>query len=194
MIYNQSKIGETMLKQVPTEELEVGLDEIKASPKDNGVLEMIVRRPETETREIINSAEINLETGLEGDNWKARGSSAMPDGSADPEAQITLMNTRVIQLLSGDKENWQWAGDQLFVDMDLGIENLPPHSRIQVGSAILEISAKPHTGCKKFSGRFGVEALAFISTPLGKALRMRGVNAKVIQAGEIKVGDAVKKL
>ncbi|HCR72356.1 MAG TPA: MOSC domain-containing protein [Anaerolineae bacterium] len=183
-----------MLKQVPTEELEVGLDEIKASPKDNGVLEMIVRRPETETREIINSAEINLETGLEGDNWKARGSSAMPDGSADPEAQITLMNTRVIQLLSGDKENWQWAGDQLFVDMDLGIENLPPHSRIQVGSAILEISAKPHTGCKKFSGRFGVEALAFISTPLGKALRMRGVNAKVIQAGEIKVGDAVKKL
>ncbi len=183
-----------MLKQIPISELELGIDEIKDSPKDNGVLEMIVRRPETETREIINFAEINLETGLEGDNWKARGSSAMPDGSADPEAQITLMNSRVIQLLSGDKENWQWAGDQLFVDMDLGIENLPPHSRIQIGSAILEISATPHTGCKKFSGRFGVEALAFISTPLGKALRMRGVNAKVIQAGKIKVGDAVKKL
>lgn len=183
-----------MLKQNPISELELGIEEIKASPKDNGVLEMIVRRPETETREIIHAGEINLENGLAGDNWKARGSSAMPDGSADPEAQITLMNTRVIQLLSGDKENWQWAGDQLFVDMDLGIENLPPHSRIQIGSAILEISAKPHTGCKKFSGRFGVEALAFISTPLGKSLRMRGVNAKVIQSGEIKVGDVVKKL
>lgn len=183
-----------MLKQYPISELELGIDEIKASPKDNGVLEMIVRRPETETREIISNGEINLETGLTGDNWKARGSSAMPDGSADPEAQITLMNTRVIQLLSGDKENWQWAGDQLFVDMDLGLDNLPPHSRIQVGSAILEISAKPHTGCKKFSGRFGIEALEFISTPLGKALRMRGVNAKVIQAGEIKVGDVVRKI
>lgn len=183
-----------MLKQYPISELELGIDEIKASPKDNGVLEMIVRRPETETREIIQAGIISVENGLEGDNWKARGSSAMPDGSADPEAQITLMNSRVIQLLSGDKENWQWAGDQLFVDMDLSIDNLPPHSRIQVGSAILEISAKPHTGCKKFSGRFGVEALAFISAPLGKALRMRGVNAKVIQAGEIKVGDAVKKL
>jgi hypothetical protein len=183
-----------MLKQYPTSELELGVDEIKASPKDNGVLQMIVRRPKTETREIINAGEINLENGLEGDNWKARGSSAMPDGSADPEAQITLMNSRVIQLLAGDKENWQWAGDQLYVDMDISIDNLPPHSRIQIGSVILEISAKPHTGCKKFSGRFGIEALEFISTPLGKALRMRGVNAKVIQGGEIKVGDVVKKL
>lgn len=183
-----------MLKQYPISELQLGIDEIKDSPKDNGVLEMIVRRPETETREIINAGEISLTNGLEGDNWKARGSSSIPDGSADPEAQITLMNTRVIQLLAGDKEHWQWAGDQLFVDIDLSIDNFPPHSRLQIGSAILEISAKPHTGCKKFSGRFGIEALEFISTPLGKALRMRGVNAKVVQAGEIKVGDIVKKL
>jgi hypothetical protein len=183
-----------MLKQYPFSELELGIDQIKDSPKDNGVLEMIVRRPETETREIINAGEINVENGLAGDNWKARGNDHTPDGSADPEAQITLMNSRVIQLLSGDKKDWQWAGDQLFVDMDLSIDNLPPHSRIQIGSVILEISAKPHTGCKKFSGRFGIEALEFISTPLGKALRMRGVNAKVIQAGEIKVGDVVKKI
>lgn len=183
-----------MLKHLPITELEFSLDLIKESPKDNGVLEMIVRRPETETREIINSCEINLTNGLEGDNWKARGSSSTPDHSADPEAQITLMNSRVIQLLSVDKENWQWAGDQLFVDIDLSIENLPPHSKLQIGSVILEISAKPHTGCKKFSGRFGVEALEFISTPLGKSLRMRGVNTKVIQAGEIKIGDLIKKV
>jgi hypothetical protein len=183
-----------MRKQYSISELELGIEEIKASPKDNGVLKMIVCRPETEIREIINSGEINLEDGLAGDNWKTRGSSHTSDNSADPEAQITLMNSRVIQLLTDDKENWKWAGDQLFVDMDLGIDNLPPHSHIQIGSAILEISAKPHTGCKKFSGRFGIEALEFISTPFGKALRMRGVNAKVIQAGQIKVGDVVKKL
>jgi len=183
-----------MLKQYPISELELGIDEIKSSPKDSGVLEMIVRRPETETREIINSVEINLENGLAGDNWKARGSTHTSDHSADPETQITLMNTRVIQLLSGDKENWGWAGDQLFVDMDLSMDNLPPHSQIQIGSVILEISAKPHTGCKKFSGRYGIEALEFISTPLGKSLRMRGVNAKVIQSGDIQVGDVIKKL
>ncbi len=183
-----------MLKQLSTSELELGIDKIKQSPQDNGILEMIVRRPEVEAREVIHSGEINLIYGLEGDNWKTRGSSSTPDGSANPEAQITLMNTRVIQLLSGDKENWKWAGDQLYVDMDLSMENLPPLSMLQVGSVILQISAKPHTGCKKFSARFGIDALAFISTPLGKSLRMRGVNAKVIQAGEIKVGDVVKKI
>lgn len=183
-----------MFKDLSSEEVEIGVAEIKASPKDNGTLQMIVRRPETETREIINSGEISLINGLEGDNWKARGSSSTPDNSADPEAQITLMNSRVIDLLTKEKDLWQLAGDQLFVDMDLSIENLPPLSQIQIGSVILEISAKPHTGCKKFSGRFGVDALAFISTPLGKSLRMRGVNARVIQAGEIKVGDVARKL
>jgi hypothetical protein len=183
-----------MLKQLSISELRLGLDEIKSSPKNNGVLQMIVRRPHTETREVITHAQINLINGLEGDNWKSRGSKHTPDGSANPEAQITLMNSRVIDLITNDKKDWQWAGDQLFVDMDLSIENLAPHSRIQVGSVILEISATPHTGCKKFSSRFGVEALEFISTPLGKSLRMRGVNAKVIQAGEIKVGDVLRKI
>lgn len=183
-----------MFKDLSTQEVEAGIANIKESQKDNGVLQLIVRRPKTETREIISSAELNLINGLEGDNWKARGSSSTPDNSADPEAQITLMNTRVIDLLTKEKTLWQLAGDQLFVDMDLSIENLPPLSKLQIGSAILEISVKPHTGCKKFSGRFGVDALAFISTPLGKSLRMRGVNARVIQAGEIKVGDSIKKL
>jgi hypothetical protein len=183
-----------MLNKTLTAQLEQGMDKITVSPKNNGMLEMIVRRPETETREVINNGEITLTNGLEGDNWKARGSSHTVDNSADPEAQITLMNSRVIQSLAGNKENWQWAGDQLFVDMDLSIDNLPPHSKLQVGSVILQISATPHTGCKKFSSRFGIEALEFISTPLGKSLRLRGVNAKVIQAGHIQVGDVVKKV
>lgn len=188
-----SKEG-SMFKYLSTEEVEAGVENIKESPKNNGVLQLIVRRPETETREIISTGKINFENGLEGDNWKPRGSRHTPDNSADPEAQITLMNSRVIDLLANDKENWQLAGDQLFVNMDLSIENLPPLSQIQMGSAILEISAKPHTGCKKFSGRFGIEALVFISTPLGKSLRMRGVNAKVIQAGEIHVGDVIRRV
>lgn len=183
-----------MFKDLSTEEIEAGIENIKASPKDNGVLQMIVRRPETETREIISTAKINLENGLDGDNWKSRGSKHTPDNSANPEAQITLMNSRVINLLTNEKDLWQLAGDQLFVDIDLSIENFPPLSKLQIGDVILQISATPHTGCKKFSGRFGVDALAFISTPLGKSLRLRGVNTKVIQSGEIQVGDVVKKI
>ena len=183
-----------MFKHLSPEEIDAGVENIKQAPSDNGALQMIVRRPWADGREVVTEAKLDTTNGLEGDNWKKRGSSHTPDHSADLEAQITLMSSRVIDLLTSEKELWQLAGDQLFVDLDLGIENLPPHSQIQIGSAILEISAKPHTGCKKFSGRFGVDALAFISTPLGKSLRMRGVNAKVIQAGEIHVGDVVKKL
>lgn len=182
-----------MLKDLSIEELEAGMDNLKQSPKDNGVVEMIVRRPDVDQREVLSVGKITLENGLEGDNWKARGSKKTPDGTANPDTQLTLMNSRMIQQISGEKENWQLAGDQLFVDLDLSMDNLPPLSKIQIGSVILEISATPHTGCKKFSDRFGIEALEFISTPLGKSLRLRGVNAKVIQSGEIKVGDVVRK-
>lgn len=184
-----------MLKQiVAIEQLESSLEFVLQSPKDNGVLEMIVRRPNIDQREVISVSNITTETGLDGDNWKTRGSTKTPDGSANPETQITLMNTRMIQQIAGDKENWQLAGDQLFVDLDLSTENLPPLSLLQVGSVILEISATPHTGCKKFSERFGLDALKFISTPEGKSLRLRGVNAKVIQSGQIQVGDTIRKI
>src|SRR5688572_8480293 len=183
-----------MFKHLSPEEVEEGVQNIKQAPKDSGSLQMIVRRPAVDGREMVTKAKLDTSLGLEGDNWKDRGSSHTSDNSADPEAQITLMNSRVIDLLTNEKELWQLAGDQLFVEIDLSVDNLPPLSKIQIGSAILEISAKPHTGCKKFSGRFGIEALEFISTPLGKSLRMRGVNAKVIQSGEIQVGNTVKKL
>lgn len=183
-----------MFKDLTIEEIESRLENIKQSPKDAGVIVLLVCRPATDERQIITKAKLELQNGLEGDNWKTRGSKSTPDKSADPEAQITLMNSRVIDLLTEHQNDWQLAGDQIFVDFDLSLDHLPPHSKIQVGSAILEISAKPHTGCKKFSDRFGIQALEFISTPQGKSLRMRGVNARVIQAGEIHVGDVVRKV
>jgi MOSC domain-containing protein YiiM len=175
-------------------ELDAGLGVIRQSPQDNGVLKMIVRRPKVDEREIVNEAELDLEVGLVGDTWKTRGSKATPDGSAHIHAQITLMNMRAIALMAQDESRWALAGDQLYVDMDLSEVNLPPGARLVIGSAILEISAVPHTGCAKFSQRFGVDAHKFVNSPEGKPLRLRGVNARVIQAGTIRVGDVVKKL
>lgn len=174
-------------------ELEAGLNIIRQSPSDQGLLKMIARRPKVDEREIVNEAEINLEVGLVGDTWKTRGSKATPDGSANIEAQITLMNMRAISLLAQDESRWALAGDQLYVDFDLSEANLPAGTRIAIGSAILEISATPHTGCLKFSERFGKDAHKFVNSPAGKPLRLRGVNARVVQAGEIQVGDVVRK-
>ena len=175
------------------EELERGLENICLSPRQQGILKMIVRRPVDDVREIVDQAELSLSEGLLGDNWRRRGSKHMPDGSANPNAQITVMNARVVELVAGESERWALAGDQLYVDFDLSDENLPPGTRLEVGSAILEVSSQPHTGCRKFSDRFGVEALKFVNSPEGQRLRLRGINTRIVQPGRIKVGDVVKK-
>ena len=175
-------------------ELEAGMEHIRQSPKDLGILKMIVRRPQDDEREIMNEAKLTLTDGLVGDNWKSRGSRHSPDGSANPEAQITVMNARSIGLIAQSQERWPLAGDQLYLDMDLGVDNLPPGTRLAIGSAVLEVSAVPHTGCKKFSARFGVEAMKFVNSPEGKQLHLRGINTRVIQAGTIRVGDVVRKI
>jgi hypothetical protein len=175
-------------------ELTAGMEHIRLAPKDDGVLRMIVRRPAVDSREIFQEAELSLVDGLVGDNWKMRGSRIMPDGSANLRAQITIMNARSIALVAQTEDRWPLAGDQLYVDLDLSDNNLPPGTRLAIGSAVLEVSPVPHTGCNKFSVRFGVEAMKFVNTPEGKQLHLRGINTRIVQAGTIRAGDLVRKL
>jgi MOSC domain-containing protein YiiM len=142
----------------------------------------------------VSEAELSLTEGLIGDNWKARGNHHIFDGSANTEAQITVMNARIIDLLAQSEERWSLAGDQLYVDFNLSEDNIPPGTRLAIGSAVIEVSAVPHTGCKKFSERFGVEAMKFVNSPEGKHFHLRGINTRVVQAGTIHAGDVVKKL
>lgn len=184
----------TTTKHLTMEELETGLDDIRLSPKDKGLLEMIVRRPKVGGREVLQRGELDLTEGLVGDNWKKRGSSRTAGGFGHPEMQLNIMNSRAIALIAGEKNRWSLAGDQLYIDLDLSDENLPPGSRLEIGSAIVEITPIPHNGCKKFSNRYGIDAVKFVNSPVGKQLHLRGVNAKVIQSGTITVGDIVKKI
>jgi len=182
------------VKLLTMEELEAGLDEIRQSPKDEGVLELIVRRPQTDEREILEEGELHLTEGLVGDSWKKRGSSRTSDGSPHPDMQLNIMNARAIALVAQHKDRWPLAGDQLFIDMDLSTENLPAGTRLALGSAIIEVTAQPHTGCKKFVARFGLDAMRFVNSPVGKQLNLRGINAKVVQPGAIRVGYEIKKI
>lgn len=183
-----------MEAKLTLDELWTGWEQIDPSPTETGTIKMIVRRPEVEKREEVQEAEFDTKEGLIGDNWLARGSSSRPDGSANPEAQITLMNSRVVDLIAGDRSRWAIAGDQLFVDFDLSMENLPTGSRIQLGEVIMEISETPHTGCAKFAKRYGAYARKWVMTDEGKQLRLRGVNAQVIQGGKITCDDKITKL
>jgi MOSC domain-containing protein YiiM len=174
--------------------LEQSLDHIREAPADGGSVELIAIRPAVDEREILTEAQLDPEEGLVGDSWRARGSSSMPDGSANPVAQVTLMNARAAAAIAGDRDQWALAGDQIYVDLDLSLLNLPAGSRIQLGSAVLEFSEAPHTGCAKFSARFGNDALRFVNSPLGRELRLRGANCRVVVGGTVRRGDTITKL
>ena len=167
-------------------------EEVRAAPMQLGTVRLIVRRPAEDEREVLTEAELDADEGVIGDTWSSRGSSSTQDGSADPEAQITVMNARAAEGFAGDVERWTLAGDQLYVDFDISEENLPAGTRVRIGEAEIVVSAKPHTGCAKFSSRFGKDALRLVSSPTGRSLRLRGMNARVTKSGTVRVGDDIE--
>jgi len=182
------------MKHLTTTELEAGLHEIRQAPKQQGTLELIVRRPAAGAREVVEQGELDPADGLVGDNWKFRRSPRTPDGSPNPDTQLNIMSSRVAALLAQEKDRWSLAGDQLFIDLDLSEANVPAGTRLAIGSAIVEVTPEPHTGCGKFVQRFGVDATKFVNSTVGRGLHLRGINAKVVQPGAIRVGDVVRKL
>lgn len=192
------------MEHLSRSELEAELPWLQQSPSDGGRLELIVRRPAVNEREVLSDGFLDLVVGLQGDTWRARGSSHTADRSADPDCQITIINARLAALVSGYRhdafsgppgdDRRALAGDQLLVDFDISETNLPAGSRLRVGSAVIEVSAHPHTGCVKFRERFGGDAVRFVNSPTGRGLRLRGLNARLIVGGPIHVGDLVSKV
>lgn len=175
------------MEHATAEELAAGLDHVRSSPADRGTLELIVRRPAENEREVLEEGELDTVIGLAGDRWHL-GSSPTND------AQLTLINARVAQLVARSRDRWQLAGDQLYVDLDLSVENLPVGTRLAVGTAVIEVSEAPHTGCAKFTARFGSDAVKLVNKSPGRELRLRGMNARVVESGTIRPGDPIEKL
>ena len=167
-------------------ELEQGLDEIRRSPATDGKVELIVRRPAENERETLEEARLDRVDGLVGDDWLRR--------SGDARSQITLMNSRAVAVLAQSPDRWPLAGDNLYIDLDLSPANLPPGTQIEIGEAVVEVSGKPHRGCKKFAERFGLDALRFVNSEVGYSLNLRGINTTVVRSGTVRAGDIARKL
>lgn len=176
------------------EQLEAALPHIRQAPQDTGTVALIVARPAEDERQVLEEGTLDCERGLLGDNWQQRPSSKMPNGLAHPDMQLNLMNARVIEAIAGEQDRWPPAGDQFYVDFDLSEANVPPGTRMAIGTAEIEVTAEPHRGCSKFRARFGDAALRLVNSPLGAKLNLRGVNAKVVSPGVVKAGDALKKI
>lgn len=182
------------MEHVALTELENRLDWVLAAPGDHGRVESLVVRPAVNQREALNQVMFSPQRGVEGDNWLSSCWKKLPGGESDPEVQVAIMNARMIELLTNDKALWPLAGDQLFVDFNLSVKNLTVGDQLQVGAALLEVTAEPHRGCGKFKKRFGPDALTFVNSAQGDAHRLRGVYAKIVAAGEVCVGDVVRKI
>ena len=181
------------MEHLSRERLAAGLDQIRDSPRDGGRLVLVVRRPAVGERDTPAEAVIDDVNGLDGDSWLARGSASTPDGSADPFRQITVMNARVAELVAGGTDRMPLAGDQLYLDLDLSVDNLPAGSLLVVGEVLLQVSDAPHLGCAKFLERFGAEAMRLVNGRAGRRLRLRGMNTRVVAPGTVRLGDLATK-
>ena len=174
--------------------LQAGLPHILDSPADDGRLEGIVIRPAPHERRALDACEISLAGGTHGDHWAKGCSKSTEDGRPHPDVQICIMNSRCIDLIAGSRDRWPLAGDNLFLDLDLRPENLPPGTKLSIGSAVIEITDTPHAGCANFVGHYGQAAVVFVNAPKGRAMHLRGIYARVVQDGRITVSDRVKKV
>lgn len=178
----------------PSRDLDPTYAGLRAAPRDAATVTLLVARPGVDARETVTEAVLDVEQGMVGDDWQARGSWERKGDRANVDAQLTLMSTRVLAAMEPDETRWPLAGDQVYLDLDLSEENLPVGTRLALGSAEVVVTALPHTGCKKFAARFGQDALRWISTHEGRALRMRGMYVRVVRGGTVRVGDVVRKL
>jgi hypothetical protein len=181
------------MQHLTTAELEAAIHFIRESPTDTGTVELIVRRPAVDEREILAEAELDPAYGVVGDTWNIRGSRRTEDGSSHPDMQLNVMNSRVVTLLAQDPDRRALAGDQLYLDLDLSEENLPAGTRLALGTATIEVTDQPHTGCAKFTERFGIDAFRWVNTESGSRLRLRGLNARVVVPGTVRRGDAITR-
>ncbi|MBI1176604.1 MOSC domain-containing protein [bacterium] len=182
-------------EEFPAEaELFSRLDYLRAAPKDAGRVHLLVRRPATDQRELPGEVQFTAEDGVVGDRWAKTCSRKLPSGALNPDSQITITGTRLLELLTGDRDCWPLAGDNLMVDLDLSEANLPAGQRLRIGDAVVEVTPHPHLGCAKFSRRFGPDALRFVNSEEGKTLRLRGLHVMVVTGGRVRLDDVVTKI
>jgi len=171
-------------RYLPSDALTQRLNAFAAAPKENGRLEMIVRCPVSNQREILQTVHLSVEAGLPGDKWGAK-------SNPNPVSQLTVMRHDIADMIANG-QSLALFGDNLFVNLDIAAANLPVGSRLQIGEAVIEVTPLPHDGCTKFKARFGADAFYFVNAKPTRHLNLRGICCRVVRAGNVEAGSAVR--
>jgi hypothetical protein len=162
---------------------------LSAAPRDSGRIVQLCVRPDVNKRAFPEVLELCPRRGAIGDRWEWRTWMHLPDGSPDPRVQLALMDHRILAFLQDLTGCSHHPGDTCLLDLDLHADRLPAGSRLQIGSAVLEISDVENDACGKFATHYGAEVFSWIRAPANRARRLRGAFARVVQGGLVRNGD-----
>lgn len=181
------------MAHVTLAECDAALAHVLAAPKE-AAIETLCHRPDFGQRDFREALELRVATGIENERWMKHPWMKLEDGSPDPRIQVSILQRRVLDLCWRDRDSVVYPGDTMIADMDLGEENLPAGTRLQAGTAILEVSDVFNTACAKWKVRHGRESFDWINRPENVQHRLRGALCSIVQDGVVRKGDVLTKI
>jgi hypothetical protein len=181
------------MENVTLEELQAALPDVLAAPKDNVPIEQLCLRPDFRKRKFVDEMQLTQEFGIPGERWNTEPWLKLEDGRADPRIQVSILGTRVRDLVWRDKVNGLHPGDSFMADMDFSYENMPDGTLLHIGNAVVRVSDKFNHACAKWQQNYGQDALRWVVKPDNRKYRLRGVLCEVVQDGWVKTGDLIRK-
>ena len=183
-----------MVNHVSFAECEQALDHINRAPLDEAEIDCLCARPDFGTRAFPDKLILTVDHGILGERWTHSPWLTLPNGDPDPRIQVSILSKRVMDLCWRDRERVIHPGDPFVVDMNLGEANMPVGTRLAIGTAIVEVSDKFNTACVKWRDRYGQDSLHWMNLARNRPYRLRGILCRIVQDGEVKLGDRLAKL
>ena len=150
-------------------------------------------RPDFGERNFVDKMQLTREFGIPDERWNYAPWLKLDNGKADPRIQVSILGTRVLDLVWRDRINTSHPGDSFMADMDFSEANMPTGTLLNIGSSTLRVTDKFNDACVKWKVRYGKDAKDWVVLPENIRHRLRGALCEVVRDGWVKTGDLIQK-